>query len=212
MNDRPTHVTLTTWSLGKRLQSASVSSSPSRYLRLASLSPLWRPDWTSSGSGLIRYWSSLARALFRIISNAETTETENEQVALSGKILMAAMKMILETSILIWSCVFDVSWELRKDVVSCRVGSTVPCCKFRIPEEQDVNMISACCLCCFLISCCVFVWKAYFGGASISSRYSSILLTSVRTSPWKVRKGGCVPGARLWRSAGFLISDKITKL
>lgn len=45
---------------------------------------------------------------------------------------------------------------------------------------------------------------AYFGGTSISSRYSSILLTSVRTSPWKVRKGGCVPGAKLWRSAGFL--------
>lgn len=38
---------------------------------------------------------------------------------------------------------------------------------------------------------------AYFGGASIASRYSSILLTSVRTSPWKVRKGGCVPGAKL---------------
>lgn len=43
----------------------------------------------------------------------------------------------------------------------------------------------------------VSVCKAYFGGASMSSRYSSILLTSVRTSPWKVRKGGCVPGARL---------------
>ena len=55
---------------------------------------------------------------------------------------------------------------------------------------------------------CVCVGEAYFGGASISSRYSSILLTSVRTSPWKVRKGGCVPGARLWRSAGFLIKNK----
>lgn len=47
----------------------------------------------------------------------------------------------------------------------------------------------------------------YFGGASISSRYSSILFTSVRTSPLKVRKGGCVPGARLCRSGGFLRSN-----
>lgn len=60
-------VTLTTWSLGSRLQSASVSSSPSRYLRLDSP---WHP--TSSGSRLIRYSSSLARALFRLCSNAET--------------------------------------------------------------------------------------------------------------------------------------------
>lgn len=44
----------------------------------------------------------------------------------------------------------------------------------------------------------------YFGGQSISSRNSSILLISVLTSPLKVRKGGCVPGARLCRSAGFL--------
>lgn len=44
----------------------------------------------------------------------------------------------------------------------------------------------------------------YFGGQSVSSRNSSILLISVFTSPLKVRKGGCVPGARLCRSAGFL--------
>lgn len=44
----------------------------------------------------------------------------------------------------------------------------------------------------------------YFGGQSISSRNSSILLISVLTSPLKVRKGGCVPGARFCRSAGFL--------
>lgn len=233
INTSPKHVTLTTCSLGRRLQSASVSSSPSRYLRVDSPSPLWHPDWTSSGSGLIRYWSSLARALFRLFSNAETTENREIQQSLqswrysvSVEILMAVMKMILIiflldaymhwfysalTSMLIWSCVFDISWEPGKYVVSCRVGFTVPRCKFGIPEEQDVNMMSACRLCCFLISCCAFVWRTYFGGASISSRYSSILLTSVRTSPWKVRKGGCVPGARLWRSAGFLISDRITK-
>lgn len=62
--------------------------------------------------------------------------------------------------------------------------------------------------CCRLLSLSVSVWRTYFGGASFSSRYSSILLTSVRTSPWKVRKGGCVPGARLWRSAGFLIRNR----
>lgn len=49
----------------------------------------------------------------------------------------------------------------------------------------------------FTIPVCISVREAYLGGASISSRYSSILLTSVRTSPWKVRKGGCVPGAKL---------------
>ena len=58
--------------------------------------------------------------------------------------------------------------------------------------------------------CGVPVRDTYFGGASSASRYSSILLTSVSTSPWKVRKGGCVPGARLWRSAGFLIKKGIT--
>lgn len=47
----------------------------------------------------------------------------------------------------------------------------------------------------------------YFGGQSVSSRNSSILLISVFTSPLKVRKGGCVPGARLCRSAGFLWSS-----
>lgn len=46
----------------------------------------------------------------------------------------------------------------------------------------------------------------YFGGQSVASRNSSILLVSVLTSPSKVRKGGCVPGARLCRSVGFLQS------
>lgn len=52
--------------------------------------------------------------------------------------------------------------------------------------------------------CCKTFQLNYFGGQSISSRNSSILLMSVLTSPLKVRKGGCVPGARLCRSAGFL--------
>lgn len=48
-------------------------------------------------------------------------------------------------------------------------------------------------------------WEnTHFGGQRMSSRNSSILLTSVLTSPLKVMKGGCVPGARFWRSAGFL--------
>lgn len=45
---------------------------------------------------------------------------------------------------------------------------------------------------------------SHLGGQRISSRNSSILLTSVLTSPLKVMNGGCVPGARFWRSAGFL--------
>lgn len=49
---------------------------------------------------------------------------------------------------------------------------------------------------------------AYRGGVSFSSKNSSILLTSTLTSPLKVTKGGLVPGARLWRSAGFLITQK----
>jgi len=52
--------------------------------------------------------------------------------------------------------------------------------------------------------CCKTFQVNYFGGESIASRNSSILLTSVLTSPLKVMNGGCVPGARLWRSAGFL--------
>lgn len=60
--------TLTTWSLGRRLQSASVSSSPSRYLRVDSA--MCRPTWTSLGSAPIRYSSSLARALSKLFSNA----------------------------------------------------------------------------------------------------------------------------------------------
>ena len=48
-------------------------------------------------------------------------------------------------------------------------------------------------------------WQStHLGGQRTSSRNSSILLTSVLTSPLKVMKGGCVPGARFWRSAGFL--------
>lgn len=46
--------------------------------------------------------------------------------------------------------------------------------------------------------------STHLGGQRTSSRNSSILLTSVLTSPLKVMKGGCVPGARFWRSAGFL--------
>lgn len=45
---------------------------------------------------------------------------------------------------------------------------------------------------------------AHLGGQRTSSRNSSILLTSVLTSPLNVTNGGCVPGARFWRSAGFL--------
>lgn len=45
---------------------------------------------------------------------------------------------------------------------------------------------------------------AHLGGQRTSSRNSSILLTSVLTSPLKVMNGGWVPGARFWRSAGFL--------
>lgn len=44
----------------------------------------------------------------------------------------------------------------------------------------------------------------YLGGAKTSSRNSSILFTSVLTSPLYVMKGGWVPGAKFWRSAGFL--------
>lgn len=46
--------------------------------------------------------------------------------------------------------------------------------------------------------------STHLGGQRTSSRNSSILLTSVLTSPLKVMKGGCVPGAKFWRSAGFL--------
>lgn len=46
--------------------------------------------------------------------------------------------------------------------------------------------------------------STHLGGERTSSRNSSILLTSVLTSLLKVMKGGCVPGARFWRSAGFL--------
>ncbi len=59
-------VTLITWSLGSRLQSASVSSFPSRYLRLDSLTS------SSPGSGSDRYLSSWVRALSRFFSNAGT--------------------------------------------------------------------------------------------------------------------------------------------
>lgn len=83
----PKHVTLTTWSLGRRLQSANVSSSPSRYLRVDSPSPLWCSDWTSSGSGLNRYWSSLASALFRLFSNAETHRGKRNSTKSSKLIL-----------------------------------------------------------------------------------------------------------------------------
>lgn len=62
----PAEATLTTWSFGRRLQSASVSSFPSRNLRVDS------PSSASSGRGLIRYSSSLARALFRLASKAKT--------------------------------------------------------------------------------------------------------------------------------------------
>lgn len=46
--------------------------------------------------------------------------------------------------------------------------------------------------------------EAHLGGANFSSKNSSILFTSVLTSPSKVMKGGLVPGARFCRSAGFL--------
>lgn len=48
----------------------------------------------------------------------------------------------------------------------------------------------------------------YRGGASFSSKNSSILLTSVLTSPSNVMKGGFVPGARFCRSAGFLVGGR----
>ena len=46
--------------------------------------------------------------------------------------------------------------------------------------------------------------EAHLGGASFSSKNSSILLTSVLTLPSKVVKGGLVPGAKFCRSMGFL--------
>lgn len=52
--------------------------------------------------------------------------------------------------------------------------------------------------------CCKAFHVNYFGGQRTSSRNSSILLMSVLTSPSKVRKGGCVPGASFCRSSGFL--------
>lgn len=50
---------------------------------------------------------------------------------------------------------------------------------------------------------------SYLGGVSFSSKNSSILFTSVFTSPSKVMKGGFVPGARFCRSAGFLEEAKV---
>lgn len=67
-------VTLTTWSFGRRLQSASVSSFPSRNLRVDS------PSSASSGRGLIRYSSSLARALFRLASKAKTHRKHHHRI------------------------------------------------------------------------------------------------------------------------------------
>lgn len=51
-------------------------------------------------------------------------------------------------------------------------------------------------------------YEAYLGGANFSSKNSSILFTSVLTSPSKVIKGGFVPGARFCRSAGFLVGGE----
>lgn len=51
----------------------------------------------------------------------------------------------------------------------------------------------------------------HLGGLSTSSRNSSILLTSVFTSPLKVMNGGWVPGARFCRSAGFLEQNRRNK-
>lgn len=47
----------------------------------------------------------------------------------------------------------------------------------------------------------------YRGGVSLSSRNSSILLTSTLTSPLNVMKGGLVPGAKSCKSAGFLTNQ-----
>ena len=106
------------------------------------------------------------------------------------------------TSIIIRSFVLDVSRELGEYIISRCVWFPILCCKFGIPNTQEhsekLGRLSP-------FPVCVYGCETYFGGASISSRYSSTLLTSVSTSPWKVRKGGCVPGAKLWRSAGFLI-------
>lgn len=55
-----------------------------------------------------------------------------------------------------------------------------------------------------LTGCECWFEEAYLGGANFSSKNSSILFTSVLTSPSKVIKGGFVPGARFCRSAGFL--------
>lgn len=112
-----------------------------------------------------------------------------------------------------WLGVLDVGRELCEDVISRCIRLLVLCSQLWIPWEVkrtklhhgERSKIK-------IISMYQFhnrsILSTYFGGASISSKNSSILLTSVRTSPLNVRKGGGVPGARLWRSAGFLFQIK----
>lgn len=134
--------TLTTWSLGRRLQSASVSSSPSMYLRVDSPWLLWCPDRNSSGSGVIKYTSNLARALFRLFSNAETHSVfffkRSVIIVIEHNSSIWLQSWCSLTSIFFWSCVFDISRELGEYVISCQVGFTILYCKFGIPEGQEI--------------------------------------------------------------------------
>lgn len=115
--------------------------------------------------------------------------------------------MSLLTICCVFSWVFDVRWEFGKDVdASCvsfwMFGSQSGISGDKM-EKFEINLNTA--------SHRKHVFQcvlAYRGGVSFSSKNSSILLTSTLTSPLKVTKGGLVPGARLWRSAGFLITQK----
>lgn len=166
----PAEATLTTWSFGRRLQSASVSSFPSRNLRVDS------PSSASSGSGLIRYSSSLARALFRLASKAKTHRKLYHRILKDDKPNYRHIGCCMLTSIFIRFCVFDKSWKSGKYVISCCVGFMILCCKFGVPEktaEHCFGLLPGLFTNLFLSVC-----ETYFGGASFPSRNSSILLTS----------------------------------
>lgn len=197
-------------SLGSRLQSARVSSDPSRkLLEDSGTSPEASPS-ISSGRGVRRKSSRRRRDFSKAFSKAADGGTEQKahcwlKIYVSNQpSLIRSSPALCLTIIGVFPRIFDVSGELGEHINACCVGFSVFGRQSGVADIWRHMRVKWMSLHLWDISSvCAFVYR---GGVSLSSRNSSILLTSTLTSPLKVTNGGLVPGARSCRSAGFLIT------
>lgn len=187
-------LTLMTWSLGRRLQSAKVSRLPSRKLLLEMVMVSAEVWSISSGRGEFRYSSSLWNSRSRFFSWTECLGGKKTKQC-HWVPVMSAFWMI-ETG-QTYRRYLDCSWWTQRTLQKCRpprqrtlclLGSDEDTCRKEREERRGLEVKRLVSKEKRIITKALkpksdsYLWP-YLGGASTCSRNSSILMKSVLSVP-----------------------------